>query len=75
MSFFAKKTTIEELKIEKNEKKAPIWSHFSPSKSDKSKALCNHCGCVYRLRSDKPKTTNLKAHLRSKHSLQSSQRL
>ena len=55
MSFFAKKTTIEESKIEKCEKKAPIWSHFAPSKSDKSKAICNHCGGVYSLGSDKPK--------------------
>ena len=73
MSFFAKKTTIEESKIEKCEKKAPIWSHFAPSKSDKSKAICNHCGGVYSLGSDKPKnqtTINLKAHLRSIHSNQ-----
>ena len=73
MSFFTKKThisgPISEVKEEKSEKKGAIWSHFHPSKSDISKAICNHCGGIYSLGSDKPKnqtSTNLKAHLRSK---------
>ena len=71
MSFFTKKTSISESKEEeKSKRKGPIWSHFSTSKSDKSKAVCNHCLGVYSLGSEKPKnqtSTNLKNHLRSRH--------
>ena len=62
MSFFNKKPNNCDKKLEKFEKKAPIWSHFSPSSVDISKAICNHCGGVYSLGSDKPKnqtSTNL----------------
>ena len=69
--FFTQKAPmISESKDEKCEKKVPIWSHFSLSKCDKSEAIGNHCLGAYSMGSDKPKyqtTTNLKVHLRSKH--------
>ena len=37
MSFFNKKPNNCDKKLEKFEKKAPIWSHFSPSSVDISK--------------------------------------
>ena len=49
MSFFNKKPNNCDKKLEKFEKKAPIWSHFSPSSVDISKAICNYCGGVYKL--------------------------
>ena len=49
MSFFNKKPNNCDKKLEKFEKKDPIWSHFSPSSVDISKAICNHYGGVYSL--------------------------
>ena len=70
MSFFSNKTSMSELKEGKCNKKGPIWSHFSISESDKSKAICNYCLGAYSLGSEKPKyqtSSNLKGHLKSKH--------
>ena len=39
MSFFNKKPNKCDIKPEKFEKKAPIWSHFPPSSADKSKSI------------------------------------
>ena len=54
----------------RSDKKNLIWDYFIQSDKDLSKALCNLCGGVYSMGSDKPKiqtTTNLKNHLKAKH--------
>ena len=52
----------------RSDKKNLIWDYFIQSDKDLSKALCNLCGGVYSMGSDKPKTTtNLKSHLKAKH--------
>ena len=56
----------------RSDKKNLIWDYFIQSDKDLSKALCNLCGGVYSMGSDKPKiqtTTNLKNHLKAKHFL------
>ena len=74
MSFFAKKTTIQELKIEKKMKrKHQFGAILLHQKVIKVNQFAITVRGVYSLGSDKPKnqtTTNLKAHLRSKHSNQ-----